>query len=329
MARQIISQHTHVKVYHGYGHKHNLTIYGHVYEKKSEAGRNYHNNILSNIIYLVSLFLIKPVAGAKVQLVWRSQILNGISEKDGFYKFEWESDDDVAAGWHTVTVHLLDEAGNIAKSGAGKVFVPHLTQFGFISDIDDTVMISYSASIFKRLSVLFTRNPRSRSAFDNVGRHYKLLSEAHTTALVPNPFFYVSSSEWNLYDDLNEFFRFNALPEGTFLLSQVKRWYQLLRTGKTMHEGKLLRVSRVLNAFPLQQFILIGDNSQADPYIYEMICEKHPEKIFAVYIRSVIEKKVPATKELLSNIEKSGIFTCLFTNNEEAIIHSKKIGLIN
>lgn len=328
MSASLKYQHQFLKIYHGYGHKHNLTVYGHVYEKKFTNRRKYNNNILSNIIYLIKLFFIKPVAAAKVQLVWRSQVLYGITEYDGFYKFEWVSDEDVPAGWHLVTIHLLGENGLIVKTAEGKVFVPHVTQYGFISDIDDTVMVSHSATIFKRLRVLFTKDPLSRRSFEDIGRYYKLLSTAHTTGEVPNPFFYVSSSEWNLYDELVEFFEHNKLPDGIFLLSQLKRWYQLFKTGKTKHEGKLLRVYRILSAFPNQQFILIGDNSQADPAIYKMICEKRPEKIFAVYIRNVVKKNAVATKELLDSIDKIGIHTCLFNNSGEAILHSRKIGLI-
>ncbi|MEO5890569.1 MAG: phosphatase domain-containing protein [Ferruginibacter sp.] len=328
MSSELIHKHTLVKVYHGFGHKQSLTLYGHVYKNKFTKERSYNNNIAANIIYLVKLFCIKPIAGARIQLEWRKQVMESTTEKDGFYKFEWESEEDVAAGWHSVTVNLLNEAGHVVKGEKGKVFVPHITQFGFISDIDDTVMVSHSSTIFKRLRVLFTKNPRTRRTFEDVVRHYKLLSEAHTTLEVPNPFFYVSSSEWNLYDELSEFFRHNELPAGVFLLSQVKRWYQLFKTGKTKHEAKLLRVYRIIDAFPHQQFILIGDNSQSDPIIYNLICEKYPEKVFAVYIRNISYSKTVATKDLLRNISRHGIATCLFENNTEAIEHSRNIGLI-
>ena len=322
-------KHTLVKVYHGFGHKHNLTLYGNVYINKFDGKRNYSNNIVSNIVNLIKLFCIKPIPGAKVQLKWREQIFDTVTEKDGFYKFEWESHGDVPAGWHLVNINLLDTTGNVIKEAEGRIFVPHVTQYGFISDIDDTVMVSYSATIYKRLKEMFTQNAHNRKAFCNVGLHYKLLSTAQTESDVPNPFFYVSSSEWNLYEELNEFCKHNQLPTGVFLLSQVKRWYELFKIGKTKHEGKLLRVYRILNAFPKQKFILIGDNSQADPFIYKTICEKHPEKVFAVYIRNVVKKNVVATNEILIDIEKNGIFTCLFKTSSEAIAHSKDIGLIN
>jgi phosphatidate phosphatase APP1 len=318
-----------VKVYHGFGHKHALTVYGHVYINRFARERKYSNNILANIIHLVRLFCIRPVAGAKLQLHWQKQVLETTTEDDGLYKFEWQSEEDVPAGWHPVSVHLLDQNGAIVKSGSGKVFVPHVSQFGFISDIDDTVMVSHSATVFRRLRVLFTKNPRTRRAFHEVVRHYGLLAVAHTTADVPNPFYYVSSSEWNLYDDIDEFFRYNGLPDGIFLLNQVKRWFELFKTGKTKHEGKLLRVYRIISAFPLQRFILIGDNSQADPLIYKMICEKHPGKIHAVYIRNIVHRKTASATELLAQISSQGIATCLFKDNAEAIAHSIHIGLIN
>jgi phosphatidate phosphatase APP1 len=226
-----------------------------------------------------------------------------------------------------VQVQYKDE-GQLVK-GNGELFVPHSTQYGFISDIDDTIMISHSATLFKRLRILFTTNPHTRKIFDDVHKHYHLLSVSNTTPEAPNPFFYVSSSEWNLYDYLEDFFAFNKLPKGAFLLNHVKRWTELLQTGKTKHEGKLIRVTRILQAFPHQQFILIGDNTQRDPVIYKAIAEKYTKRIHAVYIRNVLPANEDTARELLSQLqEHTGIHTCLFTTSNEAIEHSRAIGLV-
>jgi phosphatidate phosphatase APP1 len=152
---------TTVKVYHGYGHMHDLLVYGHVL-KGNAIGRKYTNNILSNIIHLLRLFFVKPLPGVKVRLHWRNQVFDNVTEYDGFFKFEWVSDEPVAAGWHTLIVHALDENDHILSSGQGQVFIPHVTQYAFISDIDDTVMVSHSATVFRRLRSLFTKNPKSR-----------------------------------------------------------------------------------------------------------------------------------------------------------------------
>jgi phosphatidate phosphatase APP1 len=131
-----------------------------------------------------------------------------------------------------------------------------------------------------------------------------------------------------LYNDLVVFFRYNHLPEGVFLLNQIKKWYQFVKTGKTTHEGKLIRIVRIMEAFPNQQFVLLGDNSQKDPFIYEAIAKKYPDRIYAVYIRNVYGKKEATTKEILQKIEASNVHTCFYNHSTDAIAHSREIGLI-
>ena len=318
-----------VKVYHGYGHKENLVVYGHVLAGKPIGRKKYTDNIVSNIIHLIKLFFVKPVPDVRVRLQWEDQQFYDKTETDGFFKFEWQSSSSVPAGWHAVTVHLLDAEEQVVATGEGKIFVPHSTQYAFISDIDDTVLVSHSADTGKKLHAMFTKNPRSRKTFADVVKFYRLLAFTHTEEAVPNPFFYVSSSEWNLYDDLNEFFKHNGLPKGAFLLNQIKKWYQLFKTGKTKHHGKLIRVARILDAFPKQRFVLLGDNSQSDPDIYVRVANKHPDKIFAIYIRNISPEKETATKALLASIEHKAIHTCLSKHTDEAILHAKSIGLVD
>ena len=317
-----------VKVYHGYGHQKNLVVYGHVLAGNEVVESRYGNNAIQNAIRIVKLFFVKPIPRVPVRLDWGNQHFDSTTETDGFFKFEWESPTDVSAGWHPVTVHLLNEQGQVAATGEGKIFVPHSTQYAFISDIDDTVLVSHSATTGKKLRVLFTKNPLSRKTFADVVKYYQLLSLAHTQPEVLNPFFYVSSSEWNLYDDLNEFFKHNDLPKGAFLLNQIKKWYQLLKTGKTKHQGKLIRILRILEAFPKQQFVLLGDNSQSDPEIYVTLANKYPDKIVAIYIRNIYLKKEFPTKMLFESLQNKEIPTCQFKHTDEAILHSKSIGLI-
>ncbi|MEP6746332.1 MAG: App1 family protein [Bacteroidota bacterium] len=317
-----------VKIYHGYGHTQDLLLYGHLLSRKTVTRKRYSNNIFLNSIYLLRLFFVKPVACVDIELHWQNQVLEHKTEDDGFIKFEWKSLQSVPAGWHRVQVQYNDKGNTVV--GEGELFVPHKTQYGFISDIDDTVLISHSSTIFRRLRTLFATNPHSRKIFDGVARHYHLLSVSNTTAEAPNPFFYVSSSEWNLYDYLVDFFSYNNLPKGVFLLNHIKRWTELLKTGKTKHEGKLIRVARILQAFPNQKFILIGDNTQRDPTIYKAIAEKYTGRIHAIYIRNADPSNEIVTREMLLQLQQaSNIFTCFFTTSNEAIEHSVAIGLIN
>ena len=323
-----MNKRTSVKIYHGYGHTHNLVVYGHVFKFKAKTKQNFSNNLFVNIVHLFKLFVVKPFAFAKVRLNFYGQIVDHKAAYDGFFKFEWKAEKEVAAGWHDVKVQVLGNKDEVLATTDGKIYVPHITQYAFISDIDDTIMVSHSAKIYKRLRQLFIKNPRTRKTFASVRKYYQLLANAHTDVTQPNPFFYVSSSEWNLYDYLVEHFRYNELPEGTFLLNQLKRWKSLFKTGKTGHEGKLLRLMRIMDVFPNQKFVFFGDNSQMDPVIYQKIAEKYPKNVAAVYIRNIRPSRQAETESLLLKIAQKNVATCLFSHSDEAIVHSKQIGLI-
>ncbi len=97
-----------VKVYHGYGHTDNLVVYGHVLRGKPFSRIKYTDNIVHNTIHLSKLFFVNPLPNVRVQLLWRDQPFNSITEPDGFFKFEWQSSTSVSAGWHPVVVQALD-----------------------------------------------------------------------------------------------------------------------------------------------------------------------------------------------------------------------------
>lgn len=318
-----------LQVYEGYGHTESLIIYGHVYMGKPARERKYTKNIWSNITGLIRLFFVKPVEGAKLVLQWKGSSIETFTEKDGFFKFEWRSVEHLEAGWHTGAITLIGSDGTEIKQENARLFVPHITQYAFISDIDDTVMVSYSATKFKRLKALLTRHPYNRKIFDTTQELYQNFSKAYTKKEVPNPFFYISSSEWNLYFDLRSFFNYNRLPQGIFLLSQMKRWFQLIKTGQTKHAGKLSRIFRVMEVFPNQQFVLLGDNSQADPDIYAAIADRVPDRVFAIYIRNVRPSRQVYAKEKLAGIlAAENIHTLVYDHSGEVMEHARKVGLI-
>jgi phosphatidate phosphatase APP1 len=181
----------------------------------------------------------------------------------------------------------------------------------------------------KRLKVLFTQNARSRRPFEGVVQHYQLLALGNTTPDAPNPFFYVSSSEWNLYDYILEFTTVNGLPRGVFLLNVLKQFKEIFKTGQNNHHTKFTRIVRIMEAYPKQRFVLLGDSSQQDPYIYASIVKHFPKRIQAVYIRDVFAKSKQKVTEVLQQIETAGVPCCFFQHSSEAILHSRKIGLIS
>lgn len=318
-----------IKVYHGYGHASQLVVYGHVFRLSPLPRARYTKSLLHNTLALLRLFMVRPYGHAKLQTEWQGRTLTTQSDADGFFKFEWKDEPPLEQGWHDLVVGMVNNTGQTVAQGKGVLYIPHTTQYGFISDIDDTFLISHSANLRKRLFVLFTLNARSRQPFDGSVKHYQLLAKGNTTPDAPNPFFYVSSSEWNLYDYLLEFTTVNGMPRGVFLLNVLKQFRELLKTGQNNHKTKFTRIVRILEGYPKQRFVLLGDSSQHDPYIYEAIVKHFPRQIRAVYIRDVYEKNKQKAAEVLTRIESAGVPCCFFRHSSEAIAHSRQIGLIS
>ena len=317
-----------IKVYHGYGHSEQLTIYGHVLKFGPLPRRHFSKSAITNTLALLRLFMVKPYPKAIVQMEWEGEIFTTETDTDGFFRFEWKDKPPLPQGWQDVTVSMVNKNGDIIAQGKGSTYIPYPTQYGFISDIDDTFLISHSSNLRKRLFVLFTENAHSRKPFEGVVKHYQLLAKGNTTPDAPNPFFYVSSSEWNLYDYILEFATVNEMPRGIFLLNVLKKFNQIFKTGANNHQTKFTRIVRILEAYPKQRFVLLGDSSQHDPYIYASVVEHFPKQIHAVYIRDIYKANKQKVADVLQKIESSGIPCCFFEHSSDAILHSIKIGLI-
>jgi len=316
-----------LKVYDGYGDENNIVVYGHLLSLSPMPVKTYRRRWLVNALSLLRLFIVKPIANANVSLEWQGNTHRGVTEKDGFFKIEWTPAQKPESGWHTVTVRYTVNDTTIAESTAA-VFTPHDSQYAFISDIDDTFLVSHSATLRKRLYVLLTKNPESRKPFDGVVEHYRLLAKSHAHGDAPNPFFYVSSSEWNLYDYIRRFADKHELPRGVFLLNTIKRLSQFWKTGQGKHEGKFVRIVRILKSYPDHRYVLLGDDSQRDPFIYASVVEHFPQSVRAVYVRRIRKANEVKASEAVAQMEKAGVACCYFTHSSEAIAHSRSIGLI-
>ena len=318
---------TTIKVYNGYSNGNCFIIFGHVLALSPIPRKKYKQNIVRNTLALIRLFFVQPKAGKQVLMRFEGIEYSATTQKDGFFIFEWEPGEERSAGIYNCEFELVREPGKRHVTATGKVIVPEKTSFACISDIDDTFLVSHSSNLRKRLFVLFTENAHSRRPFDGAVNHYQLLSGKSDNDPSHNTFFYVSSSEWNLYDYIGEFIEQNNLPEGIMLLSQLKNLGGLLKTGQTKHEGKLIRITRIIRQFPNQKFVLLGDDTQQDPYIYQSIVKTFPHNIICIYIRRVGTPEKPHVIEIQKEIQSVGIPFLYFSKSEDAMEHSILNGL--
>ena len=167
------------------------------------------------------------------------------------------------------------------QDGPAEVILPGAdARFGVISDIDDTLLVTQATSLLKMMRLTLLESSESRVAFPGVAAFYEALHDG------TNPFFYVSSSPWNLHEFLQDFMRLKGIVSGPLLLRDFGLDENKLVAGPHL-EHKLAQIRRVMDRFPTLPFVLVGDSGQRDPEVYDRIVEAYPGRVLAVYIRDV------------------------------------------
>ena len=314
-----------VATYRGFGNHYFLHIQGHVFRSIYLNSERNKRNIFNNALKMLKRFMVKTMSKARLKLTINGQEHFTTSDESGHFQFNVPNPG-LDVGWHTFSVELLldDDAIDEPIVVREEVLIPHKTEYAYISDIDDTFLISRSSDFFKKLYLLLTKDENTRKPFVGVVEHYQRLQRG-VDASLPNPFFYVSSSEWNLYDFIVDFCELNALPKGIFLLRDLKtKINDFLHPEGNDHQHKLKKITKILDTFPQIQFVLLGDNSQQDPDIYYQIAHKYPDQIKAIYIRDIKKKRENKVRSIGEQLKREDIDVILFNNSQVALAHSEE-----
>lgn len=209
----------------------------------------------------------------------------------------------------------------------GEMLIPSDTAaFGVISDIDDTILHTGLTSILKwrvLINTLLT-SAGKRLPLEGAPEFYHLLHQGKT-GLEANPIFYVSHSPWNLYRYLKYFLKKNNFPKGPIVLRNFPKPF--VRRPKDEKPQKQKEIINLLKTYPKLKFILIGDSGEHDPDIYMEVAEIYPDRILAIYLRSVNhKKKMLRVRSLYKDYAKVPIL--LVENTTDAINHARKNNFI-
>jgi phosphatidate phosphatase APP1 len=212
------------------------------------------------------------------------------ADEEGFFevKFNLNRSLDMDQSWQQVELELLEpETSGINEVIAhGKVLIVFpQSEYGVISDLDDTVLFTGVSRPWKMARTVLLKNARTRLPLKGVADFYKALHHG-VSGNGKNPLFYVSSSPWNIYDLFLEFFQFNDIPVGPIFLRDwgFERQSMLAVDNR---QYKLEAICNILDKLPELKFILIGDSGEMDAEIYSEIIQSYSGRILAAYIRSV------------------------------------------
>lgn len=180
-------------------------------------------------------------------------------------------------GWHEVTIRA--KGADAVTSEV--LIVDKDTTFGVVSDIDDTIMVTWLPRAMIAAWNSWVKRTNTRTPVEGMARFYREIAQQHPDI----PFIYLSTGAWNTYDTLVNFMAEKGFPRGPLLLTD---WGPtptgLFRNGQ---EHKRVQLRNLFIAFPKLRWLLIGDDGQHDPLTYADAAAEHPNHVAAVAIRNL------------------------------------------
>ncbi|WP_246205106.1 phosphatase domain-containing protein [Altericroceibacterium indicum] len=270
---------------------------------------------------MLAQFASREVPGVHVSLEvsghdGTTECYNALSDGEGYVHFDIDLTPHrplpKTPMWEVVALRWMDRGeqhcveANILAPGTE-------TRLAVISDIDDTVIETGVTggfrSIMRNWQRVVATLPEERIATPGVDAFYGALgggrllpasSNQSTGRQIPathRPFFYVSSSPWNLFSYLVAFMNQKNLPLGPLLLRDWGFKRETL-TASSHRQHKVSSIAAILSLYPDMRFVLIGDDTQGDLPAYADTVKHFPGRIAAIFIRT-------ASNELLSPQETS------------------------
>jgi len=322
-----------IMVYNGYGNEHEARISGRVIEDSGLAHPDPAQGMWENAMATIKRFAAVAYPGVRIEARLGDQQLETRTDELGFFQFTfpYKPEPGVIRKGQWVEVHftlpdrLVENQPPTCAKGEFLLLPEHGSRI-IVSDIDDTIMLSHATRVIKKLRLMLMKNAYSRLTFDGAPEFYNALVKGDKQKEYL-PLFFISSSEWNLYDLLQDFMQYNKIPRSVFMLrrfnqASLKFW----KAGGGNHQHKLHKIRMLMDFYPERSFVFIGDSGQQDLSIYRQLANELPERIDAIYIR-----KVKAGQSILDSLENPGISQDRykeFDDTSAAIAHAREFGLI-
>ncbi len=321
--------------YRGFGSPSAVWLKGRVLRERDLSTPSDRDTYWNNLLATYQLFETDEVPGATVRVDTFGQRHTTVTDEEGYFELTINPPNDLPPGrvWFPVTYSLdgltQPTTGEPVRKEGYLMISPPFSQFGVISDIDDTVLVTGATSLLQTARLTFLGNAYTRLPFAGVAAFYRALQSGPVTTLF-NPIYYVSSSPWNLYDLLVDFFRIQGVPKGPILLRDLGLDPSLL-SSQSHHTHKLAMIRKVLDVNPQLPFVLIGDSGQQDPEIYAQVVRENPGRIKAIYIRDVSmgQERDEAVNLLIQATRQFDVPMLLVADTVAAAEHAASLGIID
>ena len=323
--RLMLDGQVHIHPYYGLGNNESIYLRGRVLLDKQIPKAQDEDSYLKNLLNTWQHITSVEIPNARVQAKFGGQTQTFVADDEGFFEVEMANAnlaDDVL--WHPVSLELIDRPDHSPVSTTGQIMIPSPeAEYGIISDIDDTVLQSKATNYLAAATLMFFKNAKTRLPFEGVADLYQALHKNGQ-----NPIYYVSSSPWNLFELLTDFFEYQDIPKGPLFLTDYGfSADQFIKPSHGTH--KLEQIEKILNMFPDQKFLLMGDSGQHDPEIYQEVIRRHPTQILACTIRDVTTaRRDSQVAQIAAEVNKSGSEMIFAEHSSQILEHAKMKGWV-
>ncbi|MEB2780961.1 phosphatase domain-containing protein [Algoriphagus sp. C2-6-M1] len=307
--------------FEGFGNDKEILLVGRVIRDNRIGESNPEDSVWRNIGRMRRRFMSVVIPGVQVKAEFQGEEYFVRTDEEGYFEFKIHPKKhiQIPARWQQINLTLVDQV--IKNQGEVKatadIFLPEGDiDYGIVSDIDDTIIPTGAMRMTEMLKTTFAKNAHTRVPFPGVAAFYKALQKGRD-GIESNPFFYVSSSPWNLYDFLHELLRIHHIPKGPLMLRDIGLSRTELISGSHA-EHKLEQIRQILSVNSQLPFILIGDSGQEDPTIYlQVVCE-FPGRIIMIFIRDVHTSRHAYAEKISEKLKELGVAMLLVKDTLEA-----------
>ncbi|HEX2806313.1 MAG TPA: phosphatase domain-containing protein [Kineosporiaceae bacterium] len=219
-------------------------------------------------------FLSAAVSGVEVDVVIGSCRTTVTSERGGYLDAVLASD--LPPGWGQARLST-----GAVTSRAPLCVVGQQAGLGVVSDIDDTVMVTAIPRPLLAFWNTFVRHESSRRPVPGMAQLYRRIIAEEPDGFVV----YLSTGAWNVAPALAAFLARHDFPPGPLLMTDwgptPHAWF---RSGR---EHKRTQLRRLMAELPHLRWLLVGDDGQHDPQLYQEAAAAAPGRVRAVAIRQL------------------------------------------
>lgn len=246
---------------------------------------------------VIASYFIRPFKNKSAFIKYQDEFIPIETGANGEFRIEFNKGIS-----HKISVHINVNEKELPLLQDYPVYFDNLNGENLvISDIDDTILHSYSTRSLKKLRSLLFRPPIKRKKIDSTHKAFESLKNSHFQ------FIYLSRSEYNLFNLISTFIVEKKFPLGPIFLRKFTRWKKLFnQKGKNQYKYQVL--DQILTHLPENRIVFFGDDSQYDLDIYTHFAEKFPDRINKIFIHRtrgrIGKKEVMYKLEENSMIEK-------------------------